>query len=92
VLDAARNDRDKIAIVARRIQGGTQISEGIASLVGSRPGSSQLTGRQPDARSDHRPGQPLGNHMATTVHTELNEQPYPLLRVARPKRFELPTF
>jgi hypothetical protein len=62
VLDAARNDRDKIAIVARRIQGGTQISEGIASLVGSRPGSSQLTGRQPDARSDHRPWQPLGNH------------------------------
>jgi hypothetical protein len=65
---------------------------GIASHAANRPGSSQFTGRQPDTRGDHRPRQPLGNHMTTTVHTELNEQPYPLLRGARPKRFELPTF
>ena len=30
--------------------------------------------------------------MATTVHIELDEQLYPLLRVARPERLELPTF
>jgi integrase len=35
---------------------------GIASHAANRPGSSQVTGRQPDTRGDHRPRQPLGNH------------------------------
>jgi hypothetical protein len=42
--------------------------------------------------NDQRPWQPRGNHMTTTVHTGLDEQLSPQLKVARPKRFELPTF
>jgi hypothetical protein len=41
---------------------GTRMSEGIASHTGSRPGSSQVTGR-------HRPWQPLGNHITTTQNS-----------------------
>jgi integrase len=65
-----RQDRDCGAANPGR---GTQISEGIASHTGSRPGSSQVTSL-PDTRSDHQPWQPLGNHRTTTVHTELNKQ------------------
>jgi hypothetical protein len=42
--------------------------------------------------SDHRPWQPRGNHMTTTVHGGLNEQLYPQLKVARPKGLEPLTF
>jgi len=57
LLDAARHDYNKITTVARRIRVGTQISEDIVAHINGRSGSSQLTGHQPAARSDHRPWQ-----------------------------------
>jgi hypothetical protein len=93
VLDAARRDRNKAATVARRIRIAARKGQKMSPLTPTaNQRSPQLTGRQPDTRNDHRPGQPLGNHTTTTVHTEPEKQPYPLLKAARPKRFELPTF
>jgi integrase len=62
VLDAARNDRNKITNVARRLRGRQQMPEGNASHTGSRPGSSQVTAvsRTPEAITGR------GNHEATT--------------------------
>jgi hypothetical protein len=93
VLDAARTDRKKIAIVARRSRGAARKSQKVSPLtLMADQGSSQLTGRQPDTRNDHQPWQLRGNHMATTVHTGLDEQLSTLLRVARPKGLEPLTF
>jgi hypothetical protein len=93
VLDAARTERNKIALVARRSRVAARKSQKVSPLtLTADQGSSQLTGRRPDTRNDHQPWQPRGNQMTTTIHTGLDEQLSPLLRVARPKRFELPTF
>ncbi|MCA1836976.1 MAG: hypothetical protein LC721_11870, partial [Actinobacteria bacterium] len=37
VLDATRNDREKIATVARRVRVAAQMSDGLASHAGRRP-------------------------------------------------------
>jgi hypothetical protein len=75
VLDTARHDRKNIAIVARRSQ---QKPEGIASHTDSRPGVIAAHRPLQETRSDHRAWQPRGNHLATTVHIELNKRLYTL--------------
>jgi integrase len=63
VLDAARTDRKKIAIVARRSQVAVRKNQKVSPLtLTADQGSSQLTGRQPDNRNDHQPWQLRGNH------------------------------
>ena len=65
VLDAARNDRDKIATVARRVRVAAQMSDGLASHAGSRP--AVITGQRPSAGHPKRSStvatarQPHGN-------------------------------
>jgi len=93
VLDAARNDRHNIATVARRTRVAAHKCQKVLPLTPTTDQkSSQLTGRQPNTQSDHRTWQLRGNHMTTTVHTELDEQLSPQLKVARPKGLEPLTF
>jgi integrase len=81
VLDAARHDRDKIATVERRGRIAARKNQKVSPLTpAADQRSPQVTGRQSDNRSDHRPWQSRGNHLATTVHTGLNKRPYPLLK------------
>jgi hypothetical protein len=77
VLDAARNDRNKIANVARRIRVAARECQKASPRTPaadqghhSSPAISQI----PEAITGH------GNHTATTVHTELDQHLYPLLR------------
>ncbi|HEX6402621.1 MAG TPA: tyrosine-type recombinase/integrase [Pseudonocardiaceae bacterium] len=91
VLEAARTDRKKIAIVARRSRVAARKSQKVSPLtLTADQGSSQLTAGQPDTPSDHRAWQPRGNHLATTVHIELNEQPYRQLRSGAPEEIRTP--
>lgn len=88
-LDAARNERSKIATAARRIRLAhanlrTHRLSRRRQIRDHR--SSPAVSRTPKAITGH------GYRSATTVHTELDERLSPQLRVARPKRFELPTF
>ena len=69
VLDAARNDRDKITIVAQRTRIAPQISEGIASHAGSRP--KMITAHRTSAGRPKRSAA-----VATARHPHGNHSPH----------------